>query len=372
MSKKNGDLAKIITPAIYQERERNTLIGPNGWMLFVACNSAIDLARAVKDKYDSYLEANNSHCRVQLLGTKENPLTRVFPDTETCPRFDISVSGSDVYVFQNIHENISGNTVNENLIQMFQVCFALKEHGAKKITAITPYGAYSRQDKPTFMNREPTTAKMVADFLRVCGVATHIVYHPHTYALYGCYGTSIRYTPLSGLHLFMEIFREMKNKDKTVVVSVDAGAAKFTIHFANKMGLPYAISNKFRSSGEKTEILGLIGDLKDKTIAIVIDDETITGTSIINAVKKLYTDFGIHEIYVGISHLKLKEKYYDSLIEAHEKFGLKELHVTDSIPQDPNILKHDFIVRHTLVEKIASTINHLHYNQSITEIFEMN
>lgn len=370
MVNEKDDFKTSANSDIYGEHNRKNLTGPNGWMLLVGCNSAIDLAHSVKKEYDSFLQSKGSDCCVPILGTHEHKLTSVFPDTETCPRLNMSVSGSDAFVFQNIHENLSGNTVNENLMQMFQMCWGLKEHGARKITVITPYGAYSRQDKPTFMNREPTTAKMIADFLRVCGVDTHIVYHPHTYALYGCYGTNIRYTPLSGLHLFMEIFENLKNREDTIVVSVDAGAAKFNIHYASTMGLPYAISNKFRSTGEKAEILGVIGDFKGKSTAIVIDDETITGTSIINAVKKLYVDFGIHNIYVGISHLKLKEKYYDGLIEAHEKYGLKEFHTTNSIPQDAKILKHGFIKQHSLVKKIASTIHQLHHNQSISAIFK--
>ncbi len=349
--------------------EHNLMMGPNGWLLFVACNSGIELAQKIKKEYDCYQKAKGNNVEVPLVGAEGEELTMVFPDTETCPRFDFSISGSDAFVFQNVQENITGNTVNENLMQLFQVIWALKEHGANRITVITPYGPYTRQDKPSFMKREPTTAKMVAEFFKACGVATHIVYHPHTYALYGCYGASVRYSPLSGLHLFEEIFEDKKNHDDTMVVSVDAGGAKFTINFARRMGLNYAIANKFRTSGYKAEILGIIGDLSDKKRAIIIDDETITGTSIINTVKALYTEYGIKENYVGISHFKLKESYFARLIEAHEKYGLKEFHITDSIPQKQEILDLGFIKQHSLTKKLASTINHIHYNQSISEIF---
>ncbi|MCP4219876.1 MAG: ribose-phosphate pyrophosphokinase [bacterium] len=367
---KRGKYSKdIITPEIYHDIG-NLMMGPNGWLLFVACNSGTELALNVKKAYDDFLTCNASDCEVPLLGTAEKQITRVFPDTESCPRFDISVSGSDAYVFQNVQENVSGNTVNENLMQLFQVIWGLREHGARRISVITPYGPYTRQDKPSFMKREPTTAKMLSDFLKACGVRIHIVYHPHTYALYGCYGSSLRFTPLSGLQLFTEIFAKFKGRKDVIAVSVDAGGAKFTINYAERMDIPYAIANKFRYSGDKAEVLGVIGDFTGKDIAVITDDETITGTSIINTVQKLHEDYGIKEIYVGISHLKLKEKYFDKLVEAHEKYGLKELHVTDSIPQQEELLKYDFIKIHPLVKKIASTINHLHYNQSITEIFE--
>ncbi|MCP4152072.1 MAG: ribose-phosphate pyrophosphokinase [bacterium] len=369
MRKRKDYSKKLITPEMYQDVEHNQMMGPNGWLLFVACNSAIELAGNVKKAYDEFLANHGSDGEVPLLGTPEIPITTVFPDTESCPRFNISVSGSDAYVFQNVHENLSGNTVNENLMQLFQTVWALKEHGANRICVITPYGAYTRQDKPSFMKREPTTAKMIADFLKTCGTRTHIVYHPHTYALYGCYGSSVRYSPLSGLNFFLQIFEKFKGADNAIVVSVDAGGAKFTVNYADKMNLPYAIANKFRSSGEKAEVLGVIGDFEGKKIAIITDDETITGTSILNTVTKLHTDYGIEEIYVGISHLKLKEKYFAKLLEAHEKYGLKELHVTDSIPQVEELLQYSFIKRHSLDRKIASTINHLHYNQSITDIF---
>ena len=57
------------------------------------------------------------------------------------------------------------------------------------------------------------------------------------------------------------------------------------------------------------------------------------------------------------------------LLEANKNYGLKELHVTDSIPQIAEITQIPFLVTHSLAERFACTINRMHYNQSVSGIF---
>jgi ribose-phosphate pyrophosphokinase len=234
---------------------------------------------------------------------------------------------------------------------------------------VTPYCPYSRQDKPSFLAREATLSSLFADQLKVAGANIHLTYHPHALSLYGLYEPDMMLVSLSGLDLFVDMFSQFKGLSDVVAVSTDAGGAKSTVHFSDTMDIPYAIANKFRPGKDRANLLGIIGDLKNKRVAIITDDETVTGSSISNAVKWLFTNYGVQEIYAGISHLKLREEFIPNIVDLHENFGLKELHTTDTIPQTPSVLRLDFIKVHPLACRFAATINRLHYNQSVSELY---
>ncbi|NLE02598.1 MAG: ribose-phosphate pyrophosphokinase [Fibrobacter sp.] len=361
---------QFYTPENFEKVKKHQLSGPNGWLLFVACNAGIDFAESVKAEYEKQLHTNNSELEsIPLLGTRNSPITRIFEDTETCPRLHQHVAGSNVFVFQSVHEFLTGNTVNENVQQLLQVVRTLRAHRARTITVVTPYCPYSRQDKPSFLAREATLSSLFADQLRIAGANVHLTYHPHTLTIYGFYEPHMMFVALSGLDLFTEIFHRFKGMEHVVAVSTDAGGAKFTVHFSEAMDISYAIANKFRPGKDRANLLGIIGDLHDKKTAIILDDETVTGSSVINAAKWLYAN-GVDEIYAGVSHMKICRKHLPKLVELHEKFGLKEFHTTDSIPYPEVIKELPFIKIHSLAGRFACTINRLHYNQSVSELYK--
>lgn len=365
---------KFITPEIFNnEIKKRNLQGPNGWILFVACNEGIDFAERVKREYESLLVENKSELLkdIPFLNDVSNNkrLIKRFDDTETAPRLPYHVAGSDAFVFQSVHELISGNVVNDNFMQLLQMIRTLKVHGAKTITAVTPYSPYSRQDKPTFLKREATLAKLAADLLITAGVDGVILYHPHTEGLRGFYEPQVKFTALNGLDLFISITDKLKGLEDVVCVSTDAGGAKFTIHYSDALNVDYAIGNKFRPKQEKTEMLGIIGNLQKKKIALIGDDESVTVTSLSGAVKELHERYNLDETHVLVSHNKIRPQHLYKLVEAHEKYGLKKLHVTDTVPQKGEILNLTFIETHPLARRFAETINKLHYNQSVSALF---
>ncbi len=354
----------------YQELKEKSLRGPNGWLLFVACNAGMQLASDIRQEYEGlYHEREDDVISIPLIGTHEEPLTRIFTDLETCPRLPIHVAGANAFVFQNTHEYVTPYGVNENIQQLIQVVRTLRTHRAQTITVVLPYSAYSRQDKPSFMKREAALASLFADQLKISGADMYLTYHPHTLSLYGFYEPEIKFVALSGLDLFESFFKKFKNLDDTIVVSTDAGGAKATIYFAESLGVPYAISSKLRDKKDHSDLIGIIGDLTNKKRAIIIDDETVTGNSIINTVKAVNQKFGIEEIYAAVTHFKVNNENIGKFIDANKNYGLKELHITDSIPQKKEILDHKFVIQHSLAGVFATTINKLHYNQSVSRIF---
>ena len=141
----------FITPAHYTEIERKRMQGPQGWLLFAACTSGLAFAPQVKHAYDKQLEQLGETRKVILLNDyrKDGVITKICTDEETIPNLPYSVGGSHTYVFQNVHNSTSVSTVNENLMELYQLVRTLKENGAQSVTAVIPYHPYARQDKPT-------------------------------------------------------------------------------------------------------------------------------------------------------------------------------------------------------------------------------
>ena len=369
----------FITPEhFHEDLKKRDLSGPNGWLLFVACNEGLELARKVQLEYDSLLKEKSSELKGIPLSNdsrppawKETPdcLIKRVSDTETIPRLPEHVAGSNAFVFQYVHELKTGNTVNENLMRLLQMIWTLKVHGAKNVTAVIPYHPYARQDKPTFMMREGTLAKFVADMIVGAGANDVITYHPHTEGIRGFYEPRARLNSLNGLDLFLEIAEPYRKRSDVVCVSPDAGGAKFNIHFANALGVEYAISNKYRTSDRSTDLIGIIGNVEDKSIAIIGDDETVTFGTLRDTAKALHQRYEIPEIQIMISHNKIRQESVPELLRAHEEFGVTIVHTTDSIAQRREVLELPFVRVHSIAKRIALTINRLHYNQSKSEIF---
>ncbi len=371
----------FITPETYRNQfTRPRLHGPNGWMLFAATNQGLSLADHVKREYDKHLKANSSKLKgIPLLnnptqgGPGDRRIIQRFEDTETCPFLPSHTAGSNLYIFDYTHDVRGETSVNDNLFQLYEMVRTARVAGAKTITVVVPYLAYSRQDKPTAFKREATNAKLVADFFVTAGAHGIITYHPHSNGIRGFYEPNMRFIALDGLDLFIEIYSDrFKGAKDLSVVSTDAGGAKLTVHLAEALDIPYAISAKYRHEVDKAkvEVLGIVGDFQGKTRAIVADDESVTFTSVYNAVKQLYQEHNVAEIFVLLSHCKIRKQHIPKLIEAHEKLGVTEFHFTDSVPQSDDLLKlSSFVTRHSLAERFARTINRHHYNQSVSELF---
>src|SRR5260370_20160125 len=100
-----------------------------------------------------------SNLGVELSGAN----LREFANGEIHCRYEGSLRGSDVFIVQT-----HAGPVNDAIMEQLIMIDAAKRASAKRITAVCPYYGYSRQDRKA-TGREPITAKLVADMLRVAG-----------------------------------------------------------------------------------------------------------------------------------------------------------------------------------------------------------
>ena len=348
----------------------SSLEGPNGSLLFVACDAGQKLAEDVQKEYQDLLKQKGAeHTKVPLM---KGITARFEGDGHdgTCPCLTHNVSGSNVYVFQNCMDERRGSkSINDNFQQLLQMIYTLKTNEAKKVTAIVPYYPYSRQDKPSYMKREASLSRLVADQFTAVGTDLVISYHPHSTSIISNFGKDNAFRFISGNDLFLESFKQFQDDEKAIVVSTDAGGAKEVSKLAEILGIGYCIGNKDRPEKKKTKTLGISSDVSGKETAIITDDETATFSSCLEIIKHLH-EKGIKQFYAGISHLRIGPDNVHKLREAHEKHNMVELHTTDSVPQLDEITSLPFIKMHSLAQMWAFVINRRHYNLSGSKLFK--
>ena len=114
------------------------------------------------------------------LGTTLVPTeARDFANSETYVRFDESVRGCDAFVIQS-----HTAPINHNIMEQLIMVDALKRASAKRITVITPFYGYARQDKKS-RGREPISARLMADMFKVAGAHRLMAVDLHTDQIQG-------------------------------------------------------------------------------------------------------------------------------------------------------------------------------------------
>ncbi|MBN2416625.1 ribose-phosphate pyrophosphokinase [bacterium] len=354
----------FITPEQYTEAHKGYTESPRGRLLIAACRSGSDLPRKVVDRYNRQLQDGGSSETVHGLFA----IDMQFSDTETVVRLEEHVGGSDVFLFHSLYDPVTGHTVSHNYMTFLIAVRAFREHGANKITGILPYLAYGRQDKPTAFKREPGTARLMADLTIEAGVDKVITWEPHCGQIRGYFGR----TPvnmLDSLTLFIDEFDRFKGRDDVIAVAPDAGASKYVTYFGRAMDVKCAIASKFRPEPEVAEISEIIGDFSGKTTAIILDDMISSGGTVEALIKKLHDDMGIREIYLGVSHNLCLEHTAGILASLHASYGLKEVVVTNSIPQTEEFTGLDFFTVRCLSQHLSCVINRIHYDASVSAAF---
>jgi ribose-phosphate pyrophosphokinase len=300
-----------------------------------------DLADRIADRLD-----------IELGGVE----LRQFSGGEVYARYLDSVRGSDVFIVQSL-----GQPVNRNLMQLLVMIDAAKRASAKRITAVIPWYAYSRQDRKT-KPREPITARLVANMIEVAGAERVMTMDLHVGQIEGFFSFPVDH--LTAMHTFVDYFVEegFRDADDAVVVAPDTGEVKVAKRLADHLGLPWAIVNKMRREVQQSEVTHVIGDVRNKRV-IMIDDLIDTAGTLCNAAEKLLEE-GATEVYAAATHAVFSGPAYERI----EASPLKEVVVTDSLP-----LKEDEpqskIRTLTIAPILASTVRNVFTDDSVSAVF---
>jgi ribose-phosphate pyrophosphokinase len=115
--------------------------------------------------------------------------------------------------------------------------------------------------------------------------------------------------------------------DNAVVLSPDIGNVKRSRAYAERLNLPLAIIDKRRPAANSSEVMNVIGEVKDKNI-FIFDDIVDTAGTLVNGAKAI-VERGARDIYACCTHAVLSGPARKRI----QNSPIKKLIVTDTIPQ---------------------------------------
>jgi len=291
-------------------------------------------------------------CKYLKMPLGDAPVT-TFSEGEIRVKINENVRGRDVFIIQP-----TCAPVNNNLMELLILIDSLKRASAKRITAVLPYFGYARQDRKD-QPRVPITAKLVANLITTAGVDRILTVDLHAGQIQGFFDIPMDH--LYAVNIFVSHIKKIKLKD-IVIVSPDVGGIKMARAYAKKFEAPLAIVDKRRISGEDTEAMNILGEIKGKNL-IIVDDLVATASSLVEAAVALKKQGG-KEIYAAITHPVLSELAIKRINDS----SIKKVFVTNTIPVE-NGKKHKKIEVLSIAPLLAEAIKRIHHEESVSCLF---
>lgn len=243
-----------------------------------------------------------------------------FSDGEISVSIHESVRGTDCFIIQS-----TCAPINENLMELLIMIDAVKRASAARITAVIPYFGYARQDRKA-KPRDPISAKLVADIITTAGADRILTMELHTLQIQGFFDVPVDH--IIAAPLFASFIKEVDgfNPEEFTVLAPDLGSISRARQFATRLGCPLALIDKRRPRANVSEVMNIIGDVRDKKI-ILVDDIIDTAGTICNAANAIVERGGAKEVYAYIAHPVLSGDALEKLKES----AIKKVIVLDTI-----------------------------------------
>jgi len=246
-----------------------------------------------------------------------NSSIRKFSDGEIYVEINENIRGNSIFIIQSI-----SSPANDNLMELLLCIDALKRSSAKNITTVIPYFGYARQDRKV-VPRTSISAKLVSNLITKAGADRVVTVDLHAGQIQGFFDIPVDNlfaTPIFARH----VKKKIKSK-KIICVAPDVGGTERARALGKLLNAGLAIVDKRRPKPGQSQVMNVIGDVKDQT-CIIVDDIIDSGGTIINAAKAL-KERGAKEVYVYITHGVLSGE----AVKKIKNSVIKNLVITDTI-----------------------------------------
>lgn len=277
-----------------------------------------------------------------------------FSDGETRVEINENVRGMDVFIIQS-----TCPPVNVNLMELLIMIDALKRASAYRITAVIPYYGYARQDRKV-APRAPISAKLVADLITTAGANRILSMDLHAGQIQGFFNI-----PVDNLYAMPILLKYIKENftEKTVIVSPDTGGVVRARAYATRLGVNLAIIDKRREGPNESQVMNIIGDIRNRPV-IILDDMIDTAGTIVQAAEAL-KEAGATDICACCTHPVLS----GSAIERINASCLREVIVTDTIPLHEKAKSCNKIKVLSIASLLAEAVRRIYYDDSVSSLF---
>ena len=309
----------------------------------------------------------------------------------SCPRFGTgegkgqimdSVRGCDLFILVDVcnysltytvcgHEN---HMSPDNHFQDLKRIISAANGKAKRITVVMPFLYEGRQHKRS--KRESLDCSLALQELIDMGVTNIVTFDAHDPRVQNA-------IPLHGFDSFMPTYQFLKalveavpdfriDSDHLMAISPDEGAMERAVYFANILGIDMGMFYKRRDYSTvvngKNPIVAheFLGDSVEGKDVLVIDDMISSGESMLDVAKQLKerkarrvfvcTTFGLFT-----DGLAKFDEYY-------EKGYIYKVVTTNLNYRTPELLKREWYAETDMTKYLASIIDHLNHDVSISSI----
>jgi len=290
---------------------------------------------------------------------------REFEDGEHKSRPLDDVAGADVYVVQSTHGGPQ-QSANDKLCRLLFFIGALKDAGAARVTAVSPYLCYLRKDRRTKPN-DPVTTRYVASLFEAVGTDCMVTLEVHNPAAFEN-AFRCRTVALSGTPLFVDYVKANLTNENLSVISPDAGGMKRaellreTLEHALGRPLGKGLAEKHRSAGVVSGDL-FAGDVIGST-ALIVDDLISTGGTLLRTARSARTA-GAKRVLAFVTHGLFMTGAAEVLVDP----ALDQVVISNAVPPfrlEPAQSKKLVIL--PAAPLLAEAIRRLHEERSLTDL----
>jgi ribose-phosphate pyrophosphokinase len=281
-----------------------------------------------------------------------------FANGEIFVRYQESVRGCDAFVLQS-----HAAPLNKWIMEQFIMVDALKRASAKRITVVTPFYGYARQDKK-HRGREPISARLIADLYRTAGANRLMAVDLHTAQIQGFFDGPVDH--LFALPLLAGYVGRRVDRSRTTIVSPDAGRVRVAERWSDTLGgTPLAFIHKTRDPHVPNESTAnrVVGEVEGQT-CILVDDMIDTGGTIAKAAEALFAA-GAADVVVAATHAVLSGPAVDRLKNSR----ISEVIVTDTLPLGEDQM-FDKLTVLSIAPLLARAIREVFDDGSVTSLFD--
>ena len=285
-----------------------------------------------------------------------NTSIRKFADGEIYIEINENIRGNSIFIIQSV-----SSPANDNLMELLLCIDALKRSSAKNITTVIPYFGYARQDRKV-VPRTSISAKLVSNLITNAGADRVVTVDLHAGQIQGFFDIPVDNlfaTPIFAKHIKRKI-----KKNNIICVAPDVGGVERARALGKKLDVGLAIVDKRRPSPGKSQVMNVIGNVKNK-ICILTDDIIDSGGTIVNAADALLKR-SAKEVNVYASH----GVFSGDAVKKIKNSKIKNLVITDSIDSSDKLKKVRNIEVLSISILLAEAIKRISNSTSVSDLFK--